>query len=77
MQFLEECVWTVVKYSSFFSVQTFLLKGNFYLKISFLMKLPKHSMSSVVSEWHSVFYGLESWIGVLVWCHGMEYWSGY
>ena len=41
------------------------------------MKLPEHSMSSVVSERHSVFYGLESWIGVLVWCHGMEYWSGY
>ena len=60
-----------------FSVQTFLLKGNFYLKISFLMKLPEHSMISVVSEGHCVFYGLESWIGVLVWSHGMEYWSGY
>ena len=31
------------------------------------MKLPEHSMSSVVSERHSVYYGLESWDGVLEW----------
>ena len=29
------------------------------------------------SDWHCVFYGVESWIGVLDWSHGVEYWSGF
>ena len=26
---------------------------------------------------HCVFYGVESWSGVLDWSHGVEYWSGF
>ena len=31
--------------------------------------------AGVTAIGHCVFYGVESWIGVLDWSHGVEYWS--
>ena len=44
----------------------------------FTLHIFKHEIhcEKLKSARHCVFYGVESWIGVLDWSHGVEYWSG-